>query len=201
VRNYISLFVVRWIQHIFSGSVEIYSGPATAAGGDPDDLNAQINSQDIFMMNSLGGDGYSNEFPNQAQKVYVCFDKETVLRMMQNVDRSGTSVPVYLWDAIPVAPDQQIIRNVTKTPRYDGWTDSAGVARKPPPSDLKLKRTDFSGVPGLFTFIQNMPVYAEILRSEGRPRDAGIVLELYRQVVGGRQTLTDALAILRENGL
>jgi hypothetical protein len=201
VRNYISLYVVRWIQHIFSGGVEIFSGPATAAGGDPDDLNAQINFQDIFMMNSLGGDAYSNEFPNEPQQVFICFDKETVLRMMQNVDRSGTSVPVYLWDAITVAPEQQIIRNVTKTPRYHGWTDSAGVVRKPPPSDLKLKRGDFSGVPGLFTFLQNLPAYAQILKREGRLRDAGIVLELYNQVIDGRQSLTDALAILRQNGL
>jgi hypothetical protein len=193
LRNYISVWIIRWIQHVYSGGVEIYFGPATAAGKDRDDLYVQVQAQDVFMMNSLGGDGFGDEFPNEPQQAYVCFDKETVMRMLQNVDRSGTSVAVYLWDALSVEPSQQIIRNVLKTPRYDGWTDSAGVKRAPTPSDSK-KKQDFSGAAGLILFLQYLqrvcgtPVRG--LQANRRRQEACF---LAGEVNANRMTITDAI--------
>lgn len=145
MRNYMSLFAIRWRQHVYLGGFEIYAGDATAVGGDEDNLLEQVKMQDEFMMNAFGGDSTSDEFPNPAVQVFVCFDKETVLRMMQNVDRSGTSVAVYLWDAITVEASQQIIRCTTESPRYTGWKDSAGVKRDAPPSDKGISSKTSGG--------------------------------------------------------
>ena len=173
MRNYISIFVVRWIQHVYSGGVEIYSGPATAAGADRDDLYTQTQAQDTFMMISLGGDSFSDDFPNDPRQVFVCFDKETVMRMLQNVDHSGTSVAVYLWDAITVEPSQQIIRNTLRSPRGSGWTDSAGVRRKPAPSEAKAGAGEGQVAPttieGIFIIVRSGLYFAGFEGGTGDP--------------------------------
>ncbi len=58
---------------------------------------------------------------------------------------------------------------------------------------------DFSGAGGLLQFVLGLPNLAIQLKQEGRVRDAGIVTFVYNQIISGKISVTDGLAILREN--
>jgi hypothetical protein len=67
------------------------------------------------------------------------------------------------------------------------------------PGPVHRKPADFSGAAGLIEFLNNLPAFAEILKREGRVRDAGIVLFAYRQTIAGKMSITEMLQYLRDN--
>jgi hypothetical protein len=136
--------------------------------------------------NVLSGSGYTILDVSILGKRWFELNKENFDGIIEHV-----AAGQYWNNGVDVGPIS------TENPRNKkDWPSNDG-----PRNVGKVSRRDFSGVKGLFDFLVAMPAYAEILRKEGRLRDAGIVLEVYRQIIDGRQSITDGLAILRQNGL
>jgi hypothetical protein len=88
-----------------------------------------------------------------------------------------------------------------ESPRKFGINSAVEKTVSVPAGGFTAKKSDFSGAAGLLTFVNNLPAYAEVLRREGRTRDAGIVLFVYRQIITLAISVTDGLQILRDNNL
>jgi hypothetical protein len=88
-----------------------------------------------------------------------------------------------------------------ESPRRFGVNSFEEKSARTLPGDTAASRSDFSGAAGLLTFVNRLPAYAELLRREGRVRDAGIVLFIYNSIIAGTLSITDGLAQLRANHL
>jgi len=197
VRNTVMAFWRKWHAKDALGSeFDLWE-----VGGDLDELGARILAQNQQLIDNSNPAQLPWDFtyPNEAIKAYFCLDKDTLLTLFK-----GDPSFFYINGVEPaqtLPPEQQYMRFVlTDSPRSAGWKDQSGVKRAPAPSDKPATGT-FSGIAGLLAFVNNLPKYAAVLAAEGRKRESNIVLSVYNDIIAQRITVTEGLAILREQGL
>jgi hypothetical protein len=198
LRNYFFTRQLLWHVFVFDefhnpqGDFPVYQ-----IGRNDVDLQSQVQIQNAAIAASQPPN-WTVEFTYdfEPRTVYILLDKESLFKFF--IAFQPTLVADAFLNSPPFFP---MLVNPETSPRYTGWKDPAGVERKPAPSDQKLKKGDFSGAAGLVQALEGLVLYADMLRSEGRLRDAGIVKSAYDSVINGSISITEAFDLLRRNGL
>ncbi len=198
MRNYFKTRAMQWRAFIFddlhnpAGDFPVYG-----IGQNDVELKQQVDIKNNAIATSLPAN-WTAEFTydRSAFDLFFLLDKDAFMVIAHAFDENFVS------DAVANQPPfYPVLVNPKTSPRYTGWKDPDGVTRKAAPSDKKGARGDFSGAQGLIDFVNNLPAYAAILKREGRLRDSGIVLEVYNEIIAQKISVTEGLAILRQNGL
>jgi hypothetical protein len=207
LRNYLLTRAQYWIVHGFDEfGVEQTGGPAYAIGSDVKDLESEIQIQNDLFKNSLPANWtMTAEYPNPAYKLYFVIDKDAQLVTYK------AFAATFVSDAVANAPKTYfpMLVNPAKTPRRTGWTDPAGIKRKPTPSDKGIKPTLSEA--GIFDplfvefpvdqFVKDLETLAAKLRKAGDSRGAAIVKFAEGELVALRFSIVEVLDYLSTNGI
>ncbi len=189
---------MQWTTNVFDDThTPAGSFPTYAIGRNDVDLKSQIDLINAANLANLPLN-WTQEYTydRDAMTMYFLLDKDSLMVIYQ------TFAANFVSDAVANQPPfYPVLVNPQTSPKYTGWKDPLGIRRKPPPSDKKGPRGDFSGAPGLVSALQGLLLYSETLRAAGRLRDAGIVKYAYDQVIDLRFTITEAFDYLRKVGL
>jgi hypothetical protein len=207
MRNYIFTRAI-WYQMEYFDEFHVSQGtfPVGLIGRNDVDLRSRIDRYNANFLSTLPPNWtIEPTYPNEAFTIYFLLDKESVLN-----DPFGFITVLsqyYVQDAIinqpPVSP---ILVNPPTTPRKTGWTDPAGVKRKPPPSETPDK-ADYSGAAALvknfLTLCANLiaQIKATVKNKLVRDREVSIVTFARDNVTAGKWTITRALDYLVKAGL
>jgi hypothetical protein len=135
-------------------------------------------------------------YPNPTATVYWQLDSRNIANF-SNYLADFLYAGVILIGGIPQLGLCKAKLGTDYTPRK-GWTDDAGVKRRPPPSEAR-KTSDFSGASGLLEALQGLLRLASDLTAMKEIRKASIVLYAYNQVIRQVWSITQAIQYLIDN--
>jgi hypothetical protein len=113
-----------------------------------------------------------------------------------------------LFNNVPQAWNHMVV--TTESPRHlTDYVNNDGLNNKSttdprgtnPGNPYTLKKTDYSGAPGLLEALLALPKLAEQLTAAGDLRDAGIVVYAYKRVLAQQWSISQAFAYLRDNNI
>jgi hypothetical protein len=190
VRNYIWTVGIRYNYDANGNTGEVF-----AFGSNNVDLKTEIDQNNLALTNAFDPLPVTFTYPNDAVTVYWVLDKTNFMRFL----RFQTGIDAIRVDALVNSPPLwPSLRAPAKTPRKTGWTDAAGVKRKPPPSE-DGKELDFSGAAGLLEALQGFLKLAADFTAMKQVRKASIVVYAYNQVIKQVWSITQAIQYLIDN--
>ena len=218
MRNFILAYGMTWYYSIDQAPNPIFYGSSTVLGGSKNEVSSSVAAVNATVAAGNPLATVTPSYPFKIQKLYVMLDRANVLSLLRTAAFGGGLYDAALgyWQNndpnpptfIPTGKENNIfggylemIPDPKVSPRYSGWKDSAGVTRKPPPSDAKGAAGDFSGASGLVEAFLALEAYALVLQQSGRRRDAGIVRFAIDQVNKNIWSITEAFAYLRKQRL
>ena len=199
-RNYVKVRGLKW--QFNNVPLPAITGDLAAWGANDADLIAQRDRVNLLFLTANPPDtDWFFTYPNDPITAFILYDKPSVLSAL---NWQGNGLYFYANSVgLPVDGNQTwpMLVNPDKSPRYTGWKDPAGEVHKPPPTDKKGSKSDFSGAAGLVQAFLALEAYALVLKQSGRARDAGIVQFAIDQVNKNVWSITEAFDYLRKNGL
>jgi hypothetical protein len=213
MRDYFQVFAMPWVAQIGEIGMGGYYTGLYVFGQSAEEVSTRVAATNEIIVGLNPATTVYFSYPIDLQKVYIPLDKSNLMQALRHdlataiyfnsvgaFNSVGDDYPTYALTN-PETACFRVSVNPKQSLRYTGWKDSAGVSRKPAPTDKKGAKGDFGGAGGLLAFVHSLPAYALLLRREGRARDAGIVQEVYNEIIAGKISVTDGLSILRQNGL